>query len=176
VADHTSRDEGGGYRHLQTYLEASARGCKLQEDGMLEPSSPAAKQLVCFLQDHVGVLDRTDAKRYAARMVRLGVDEVRELLDKVAMKDGHRARLLVHVRRGSAHRLAWACDSLTHSFGPRGGVPACLRSCLGLSRRAVQLKRSMEESAADEEGNGPRDASGAGTKSGRRDRARAASV
>jgi len=38
---------------------------KLQEDGMIDPSTPAGKALAAFMREHLGVRDRVDANRCA---------------------------------------------------------------------------------------------------------------
>jgi len=156
VSDATEAGGRASYRHLQAYIERTVRSLKLQEDGIVDPSSAAGRALAAFMQAHVGVLDRVDANRYAAAMQRLGVDEVatlvdlppaavREIVCKAGMREGHAARLLAHVRRQSSLKLAWAFDGLP-TLAPRGGLPGCLRGCLDVTKKAVQIKREAQRS------------------------------
>jgi len=130
---------------------------KLQEDGMIDPSTPAGKALAAFMREHLGVRDRVDANRYAASLLRLGVDEIETLahlppaavhtiIERAEMRHGHAARLLAHVRASSELRLAWLCDGVSRAL-PRGGLPGCLRGCLALStqvtKQAAELRREV---------------------------------
>lgn len=69
VGDQMTADERARYRHLQTYLDRTVRSLRLQEDGILDPSSPAGRALANFLQARMrarpvrGHLAPLDARR-----------------------------------------------------------------------------------------------------------------